>query len=195
MAVLPIIKLFQPNLFCDGSCLRLRTETLSEEDFSSDWFHQLVKDMFQTLYAEPSGIGLSANQVGILKMITVIDFKRDGKNPLVLVNPKLVVPSNEIFVESREACLSFPDVSVTVRRHKTINVLFQDFYGCHHEIEAEGFKANVFQHEIDHLLGKAHVDLIDKEDAISCYQGNPARLAQVAFDKINSQKNSSEENK
>ena len=149
MSVLPIIQLYQPYLFNQKSCLRIECEDVTDSEFSEEWFHKLIEDMFETLYSGSSGIGLSANQVGILKKISVIDLKRDAKKPLVFINPQVIPLSNDI-VESDEVCLSFPGISAKVERYKKIKVLYQDIHGIHKEIIAEGFKSNVFQHEISH---------------------------------------------
>ena len=45
---------------------------------------QLIDDMFDTMY-DGCGVGLAANQVGILKRIVVIDTT--GEDPYVLINP------------------------------------------------------------------------------------------------------------
>jgi|GEM_PF-1334577 len=181
MSVLPIVKVFQSNLYCEGSCLRQKTEDILLSDLREQWFRRLIIDMFQTLYSEPTGIGLSANQVGILKSISVLDFKRDGKTPLVLINPTYIQLSSEC-VESREACLSLPNLSVTVKRYKKIQVSYLDISGQKNILQAEGFKANAFQHEIDHLEGALSVDLVKGEEAISYYEGNPSRLAQISYE-------------
>lgn len=182
MAILPIIQLYEPNLFCQSSCLRLECDDVLDTEFSAEWFHQLVIDMFETLYAGSSGVGLSANQVGILKKISVIDLARDAKKPLVLVNPKIIPLSNNK-VESAEVCLSFPGISATVQRYKKIKVEYQDINGLHKELTAEGFKSNVYQHEISHLYGKAHIDLVEKESDIVSYVGTHIRKAKMAYSK------------
>ena len=182
MAILPVIQLYHPNIFCPGSCLRLECDDVSDTEFSDEWFHQLIKDMFETLYAGSSGVGLSANQVGVLKKISVIDLARDAKKPLVLVNPK-ITPLSEDKVESAEVCLSFPGISATVQRYRKIKISYQDINGDHQELTAEGFKSNVYQHEISHLYGKAHVDMVDKDSDIESYVGTPVRKANMAYSK------------
>lgn len=183
MAILPVVQLYQPNIFCPCSCLRLECDDVLDTEFSAKWFHQLIKDMFETLYAGSSGVGLSANQVGILKKISVIDLARDAKKPLVLVNPK-IIPLSDDKVASAEVCLSFPGISATVQRYRKIKVVYQDINGNYEEITAEGFKSNVYQHEISHLYGKAHVDMVEKESDIENYIGTPLRKANTAYSKI-----------
>ena len=49
--------------------LRKKTETVNEFD---DGLQRLIDDMVETMYAAP-GLGLAANQVGVLKQVMVID--------------------------------------------------------------------------------------------------------------------------
>ena len=64
-----------------------------------------------------NGIGLAANQIGINKRVCVINVKE----PLVLINPKIVEKSKEQFVFP-EGCLSFPDSKIKTQRHQDIVV-------------------------------------------------------------------------
>lgn len=183
MAILPVIQLSQPNIFCPGSCLRLECDDVLNSEFTEKWFHQLVKDMFETLYAGSSGVGLSANQVGILKKISVIDFARDAKKPMVLVNPK-IIPLSDDKVKSSEVCLSFPGISATVPRYRKVKIEYQDITGTYQELTAEGFKSNVYQHEVSHLYGKNHVDMVEEKSDIENYVGTPLRKATIAYSKV-----------
>ena len=54
--------------------------------------------------------------------------------------------------------MSCPGVSVKVKRAKKIFLQFLDEQGETKYIEAEKLLAVVFQHEIDHLLGKLIID-------------------------------------
>ena len=52
-----------------------------------------------------------------------------------------------------ESCLSVPEYSQMVNRHKRIRVSWQDGQGRRFEEWFEGFPAIVLQHEMDHLEG------------------------------------------
>lgn len=183
MSVLSIVQLKKGQHAFPGSCLRIPAAPISSEDFGSEKLKNLVSDMFETLYSCPTGVGLAANQVGLLIQLCVIDLKRDGQNPLVLINPTYTPVNNDTVVSS-EVCLSFPYVSVAVNRFKKIRVHYFDIWGNEHEVEAEGFKSNVFQHEIDHLSGCPHVDKAISDDSISDYLGGNVRTAEKAMSKI-----------
>ena len=58
------------------------------------------------------GIGLAANQIGINKRVCVINVKE----PLVLINPRIVEHSEEQFMFA-EGCLSFPGKHVRTGRY------------------------------------------------------------------------------
>ncbi len=123
-------------------------------DFGPDLQNQ-IEDMFQTMYAAP-GLGLAAIQVGIFKRFMVIDVGiNEGqivkKNPLVIVNPKII--SKEGKIEWEEGCLSCPDLVVPVERSKKIELEYQDRHGKPGKLSAEDLTAVCIQHEIDHLDG------------------------------------------
>lgn len=183
MAILSVIKMYKENYGCIGSCLRTPSNEVAVDEFGSRWLKRIIQDMFETLYSNPSGVGLAANQVGILKRVCVVDVKRDGKKPIVLINPNYKALNDEQ-VDSQEVCLSFPEVSSLIKRYKKISVTYQDFFGNANTFEAEGFKANVFQHEIDHLDGVVHVDLAQNAEGIADYQGYSVKLAQIAINNI-----------
>ena len=73
--------------------------------------------LLHELRQSDNGIGLAANQIGIDKRVCVINVKE----PLVLINPKIVKHSKEQFVFP-EGCLSFPDSKVKTKRYESIVV-------------------------------------------------------------------------
>ena len=64
---------------------------------------KILQDMADTLYNTPNGAGLSANQVGILKRLIVVNT---GGGLLQLVNPVVIDSRGE--QECVEGCLSIP---------------------------------------------------------------------------------------
>ena len=73
--------------------------------------------LLHELRESKNGIGLAANQIGINKRVCVVNVKE----PLVLINPKIVEKSKEQFIFA-EGCLSFPDSKVKTIRHQDIVV-------------------------------------------------------------------------
>jgi peptide deformylase len=123
-----------------------------------DEIRALVDDMAETMYAAP-GVGLAANQVGVLRRVAVVDVLHpDGAPKLfVFINPEVVERDGEI--EWEEGCLSFPGFHVDVTRAFRIKVRALDRDGNPFEVDAEEYFAVAIQHEIDHLDG---VTLADK---------------------------------
>ncbi len=106
------------------------------------------------------GVGLAANQVGVLHRVLV--YRAYEEDPLTaLVNPTLTWTSDELEI-SEEGCLSLPGVHVEVERPARVRVRAQDQTGAELEIEAEGLEARVIQHEIDHLDGILILDRISR---------------------------------
>ena len=148
MAILEIVKYGDP-------ILRKKTQPVTE--ITNDII-QLAEDMLETMYAAP-GVGLAGPQVGVSLQICVIDVVPEGKrNPIVLINPKVISGENK--VELEEGCLSFPKIYEKVKRWNKVKVEYVDLKGNLKEVEAEGFLAKAFQHEIDHLNGKVFIDYL-----------------------------------
>jgi peptide deformylase len=117
----------------------------------------LMDDMVETMrYA--NGAGLAAPQVGVSRRVIVADpSKKEGDSiPIILINPVIVYSEGE--VESREGCLSIPDLFVPVVRAAKVFVKGLDRDGNTVEVEAGGLLARVFQHEVDHLNGVCLVE-------------------------------------
>ncbi|MDP3028858.1 MAG: peptide deformylase [Deltaproteobacteria bacterium] len=119
----------------------------------------LFADMADTMYAAP-GIGLAANQVGVLKRVIVFDLSREGENKKLtaLINPEIIWAEGETTHE--EACLSVIDYSAEVRRNAQVKVTALNLAGEPMELEGEGLLAICLQHEIDHLNGILYIDRI-----------------------------------
>jgi peptide deformylase len=123
--------------------------------------HRFIEDMAETMYAS-SGVGLAANQVAVLKRVTVIDCAPEGEPAqlLEIVNPTIVFRDGQI--SWNEGCLSFPDLYNEVKRSETVRVTYQDRHGAAKEIEASGLLGVCLQHEIDHLDGVLFIDRISQ---------------------------------
>ncbi len=150
MAVLPIVQ--YPNV-----ALSSRAEPVTE--FNEE-LKQLAADMTETMYAAP-GVGLAANQVGVLKRIVVIDVSEDKSGLKVLVNPS-VVEHSDTLQDYEEGCLSLKGLYEHVKRPDHVRVRAQDLDGNPVEFEAEGILAVCVQHEIDHLDGVVFIDHLSR---------------------------------
>jgi peptide deformylase len=133
--------------------------TLPVEDIDGQ-LQQLIEDMADTMYAAP-GVGLAANQVGSSNRILIFDEMSDQEKRQyqVIINPKLIESEGELISEN-EGCLSVPEFRSDVKRSARVLVEGVDRDGNPLRMEAEGFRAIVLQHEIDHLDGKLFIDRI-----------------------------------
>ena len=137
---------------------KLRTVAKEVEAVNGD-IKQLVKDMFETMYAAP-GIGLAATQVNFHQRIIVIDVSDDCDQPLCLINPEIIEKSGEI--EYEEGCLSVPNYYENVKRANEIKVRALNEKGVSFEKDANEMLAVCIQHEMDHLMGILFVDHLSK---------------------------------
>lgn len=114
---------------------------------------RLASDMIETMYAS-GGVGLAANQVGVLERIVVVDL--GNARAMALVNPEIVeAEGREV---DAEGCLSVPGKWGYVERAASIRVHAQDIKGHRQTVVASGYLARVLQHEIDHLDGILFID-------------------------------------
>jgi peptide deformylase len=152
MALRPILKYPDPRL-------KQKAEPVKE---ITDEIRKLVDDMAETMYAAP-GVGLAANQVGVLLRVFVIDIAaEDEPSELrVFINPEILATVGTQTWE--EGCLSFPGVTEEIRRAERVRVRALDREGKSFELEADGLLAVAVQHENDHLDG---VVMLDKLSAV-----------------------------
>lgn len=161
--------------------LRKPSRKLTREEVMSPEFRTLIKELFSSLYEEPTGVGLAAPQLGIQVQAVVIDVKRNGKKPLVLINPTFVPMSNEL-VDSTETCLSFPGIAGTVKRYKRVKITAKNLDFEDIEFESDSFLGIVCQHEISHLNGGVY---IDKAETTFAAESHFDLMANRAIDALN----------
>lgn len=119
----------------------------------------LLDNMGETMYHD-AGIGLAANQVGVLKRVVVVDISRDKWEKIEFVNPVITQRSGKMSYE--EGCLSVPEFRDTVERSKEIVVRAQDRNGKEFELKASDLMAVCLQHEIDHLDGVLFIERLSR---------------------------------
>lgn len=125
-------------------------------------------------YKLRSGVGLSANQVGLLKRMFVMYLTDDRGNIVehTWVNPKIISHSvTMVYLPESEGCLSVDrPVNGFVPRYETVKVKGYDLDGKEVVRKYKGYQAIIIQHEIDHLDGIMFYDRINKK--------NPFKLPQ-----------------
>ena len=124
--------------------------------------NHLIDDMVETMYRE-SGVGLAANQVGVLQRVAVIQLP-DDEEPIVLINPSVVRITGQRELE--EGCLSIPGYRGLLYRSEIVRVKAFDRYGKPMRIKADGLLAQALEHEIDHLNGILYIDHIASHEKL-----------------------------
>ncbi len=113
---------------------------------------QLIGDMIETMN-DAAGVGLAAPQVFIRQRLFVYDI---GEGADALINPEILSKDGEEL--GSEGCLSIPRLHGDVARAARITVTGLNRRGRPVKIDADGYLARVFQHEIDHLNGVLFID-------------------------------------
>ena len=122
---------------------------------------ELARRMLATMYKH-KGVGLAANQVGVLARVLVADVSEGADSPLQLANPEIVARSEQTNTHE-EGCLSIPEVRAPVVRPAEVVVAALDIAsGKKVTIEADELLATCLQHEIDHLDGVLFFDHLSR---------------------------------
>jgi len=108
----------------------------------------LIKRMVMTMKLY-GGIGLSANQCGILHRVFVIGIE---DYQIACINPKVIEVSTETEIAD-EGCLSFPGLLLKVERPKWILAEYTNPDGEIVRQKFEGITARCYLHELDHMNG------------------------------------------
>ncbi|MDR2817631.1 MAG: peptide deformylase [Oscillospiraceae bacterium] len=141
----------QRNIFLQHEPI-LRKVCKDVTDFSEHLW-QLLDDMHETLDFA-GGVGLAANQVGILQNIFILH--NEGKR-LEFINPKIIRAEGEAI--GIEGCLSCPNEYGKVKRHQTVEVVALDRQGSEFSLVLQDLDARIVSHETDHLFGKLFKDI------------------------------------
>lgn len=132
--------------------LRMRAHDVQQ--FDED-LRQLAERM-TGLMGEAAGVGLAANQVGVLQRMFIFQPSAE-EEPRAMVNPEIVERSDETEPDD-EGCLSMQGVLVPVERNLRVTIEARDLDGEEVRLELEGMSARVVQHELDHLEGTLIID-------------------------------------
>ena len=136
-------------------------------DEVTDEIRTLVDDMIDTMRdGETRAVGLAAPQVGRAVAVIVAEPPPDHegtealhRGAVVLLNPEIVFSSGHEVIE--EGCVSCPGATAEVERPSRIIVKGMDLQGSPVKLEVTGALSRIFQHEIDHLLGRFFFDRIN----------------------------------
>ena len=128
---------------------------------SEDMNRQEMKDNLIETMEHYNGIGLSANQCGIMERVFGMYSDVKKREIIACFNPKIVTESDEeIFMD--EGCLTYPGLWLKVKRPDGIEVTYEDENGEKQEKAMFGLEGRIFQHEYDHMIGTNFTKKVSK---------------------------------
>lgn len=152
MPVRPIVRYPDPIL-----------KTRAEEISPGPEADALCRDLVDTMRASPACVGLAAPQIGVPKRAFCLDVSNHRKarsthGLIVMLNPVIVGRAGREVM--REGCMSLPDFTANVARPEQLTIMGFDPEDRPMLIEADGFEARAFHHEIDHVYGALFLDRV-----------------------------------
>jgi peptide deformylase len=134
--------------------------------------HLTIAENMMRIMRGARGIGLAANQIGVLERIIIVQAEN---RTVVIFNPVITESSGTQVGE--EGCLSIPGLYGDVERAANVTVDGLDRKGRESTWDMEGIAARVVQHEIDHLNG---VLFTEKVDPATVYWQHPSEKPERA---------------
>ena len=150
------------KLITDEALLKKPCENISSVEEAKE-----IAEALKAAIVILDGVGLSANQIGINKKMSILKDPR--KEYIYLINPELISSENEFIFES-EGCLSFPNRFWKTKRYSGYMIKNQvidgdkfreetQYYYCDPEnvktnqMSASDLQGICCQHETDHQNG------------------------------------------
>lgn len=152
MSVLPIYEF--PH-----QILRQKAKKVKRIDRS---IQRLVDNMIDTM-RDAAGVGLAANQVGVLRRVIVIQLP-DEEEARVFINPEIIHREGERRVE--EGCLSVPGYKGIITRAIWVKAKGLDRTSKLVRLRADELLAQALEHEIDHLNGILFMDHLKEHEQL-----------------------------
>jgi peptide deformylase len=138
---------------------RLRTAAAPVDAITDD-IRAIWTDMIDTMEAMP-GVGLAANQIGILQRLAVVDASDTRGQAVRMANPVILHASVQLR-DHDEASPNLPGVWAKISRPRAVTVEFLNDQGVLEQRDFVGLWATSVQHQIDHLNGKMYFDHLSK---------------------------------
>jgi peptide deformylase len=114
----------------------------------NDWIADMHNVMQEVKAKYRFGRAIAAPQLGIMKRLIYMNIDK----PIIFINPELVDLSNDLF-EVWDDCMSFPNLLVKVKRHRSVTVKYLDENWRPREWLIANDLSELLQHEYDHLNG------------------------------------------
>jgi peptide deformylase len=158
----------------DDPLLRKPSAVVALSELRTRKFQELIGQMMEIVYGKnnkgsgrdsnkPMTVGLSANQLGVNKRISIVDLAigRKGYSDIhVLINPEITW-SSKTLLDRREGCVNLPTIWGYVKRAERVKVRALDRSGNKIDLDLHGWPSVLLQHEIDHLNGKLFIDHLE----------------------------------
>ena len=128
---------------------------------SSDLDRNDVEEKLSDSMKQYNGIGLSANQIGIMERVFVMYSDVKKRETITCFNPEIVTKSDtEILMD--EGCLTYPGLWLKVKRPDGIEVQYEDKSGEIQHQAMFGLECRIFLHEYDHMEGTNFTQKVSK---------------------------------
>jgi len=127
-----------------------KCEPVEQEELPlvNEWVKDLHNVMEEIRAKYQFGRGIAAPQLGIMKRLIYLNIDR----PIVIINPVFENMSVGMF-ELWDDCMSFPNLLVRVKRHRSLEMKYLDENWQEQKWYAEDALSELLQHEYDHLDG------------------------------------------
>ena len=107
------------------------------------------------------GIGLSANQIGIMERVFVMYSDVKKRETITCFNPEITTYlETEIIMD--EGCITYPGLWLKVKRPDGIEVQYEDKAGEIQHQAMFGLECRIFLHEYDHMEGVDFTQKVSK---------------------------------
>ena len=126
----------------------------------TDEIHAIWDDMIDTMEAMP-GVGLAANQIGVMQRLAVVDASEERGRAVRMANPEILHGSVQLRAHD-EASPNLPGVFARIERPRAVTVRFMGEDGTVQEQDFVGLWATSVQHQIDHLNGRMYFDHLSR---------------------------------
>ena len=145
--------LYVPDPILRQTSKKIKKITSKEIDIS--------KKMIDLMLKAP-GVGLAANQIGILKKIVTINLPSENneKNKIYTLFNPIITSYSKKKVIMEEGCLSIPKQFADIERPENITLEYLNEKNEKIKEKKQGYEARILQHEIDHLYGRLFIDYL-----------------------------------
>lgn len=138
---------------------RLRQGAIAVDEIS-DKIRQVWDDLVDTMEAMP-GVGMGANQIGVMLRLVVVDASEERGKAVRMANPEILHSSLHMR-EHEESSPNLTGVSATIQRPRAVTVRYMDENGVITRKDFVGLWATSIQHQIDHINGKMYFDHLSR---------------------------------